>query len=149
MSVGSNCTRKVITINQDESLVTAAALMRENCVGYLIVVEPFLGRRTPIGVLTDRDIVVKVIAKGVDAQALAVRDVMTRGPLVAKEDADVEETLQRMRGMGVRRVPVVGTAGELTGVLSLNDVVDHRSREFSNVVGSVRNQQRFEHPIGG
>ncbi|HEU4531266.1 MAG TPA: CBS domain-containing protein, partial [Steroidobacteraceae bacterium] len=64
MTVGTLCVRKVITVDPDTDVANAAAVMRENHVGYLVVTEPYLGLLTPIGVLTDRDIVIKVIAKG-------------------------------------------------------------------------------------
>jgi len=147
MSVGTICTRKVITIGADDDLAAAAACMRENHVGYLVVTEPFVGLRTPVGVLTDRDIVIKVMAKGVDPGTLTDGDTMTRDPLVVKEGAEIAETLQKMRGLGVRRVPVVGTAGELAGVLSLDDVVDHLVGQLANIAGSMRNAQRYEQQI--
>ena len=144
MTVGTICARKVISVDPDAALATAAAIMREQHVGYLVVTEPYLGLQTPIGVLTDRDIVIKVIARGVDPQAVTVRDTMTRDPLVAQETADVAPTLARMRGLGVRRVPVVGAGGALVGVLALDDVIDHMAREFVDVAGSIRNERRFE-----
>jgi CBS domain-containing protein len=144
MSVGTICTHNVTTVDPGLDVASAAAIMRENHVGYLVATEPFLGLRTPIGVLTDRDIVVKVIARGVDPRAVTVRDTMTPDPLVAQETADVAATLTRMRGLGVRRVPVVGKDGALVGVLALDDVIDHMARDFMNMAGSIRNEQRFE-----
>lgn len=144
MTAGTICARNVTTVDPDADIATAAAVMRENHVGYLVVTEPYLGLLTPIGVLTDRDIVIKVIAKGVDPRSVTVRDTMTRDPLVAQETADVASTLVRMRGLGVRRVPVVGAGGALVGVLALDDVIGYMAGEFASLAGSIRNEQRFE-----
>lgn len=149
MTVGTLCVRKVITVDPDTDVANAAAVMRENHVGYLVVTEPYLGLLTPIGVLTDRDIVIKVIAKGVDPRSVTVRETMTRDPLVAQETADVASTLVRMRGLGVRRVPVVGAGGALVGVLALDDVIGHMAGEMVNLAGSIRNEQRFEQSVRG
>jgi CBS domain-containing protein len=144
MTVGAICTRRVVTVGRDIDIAAAAGVMRDNRIGYLIVTDVRGGDGRPIGVLTDRDIVVKVLAKDVDPHALAVGDVMTPDPLVAADDDGISETLRRMRGLGVRRVPVVGARGQVSGVLSIDDVVDHIVGQLADVSGSIRNEQRFE-----
>jgi CBS domain-containing protein len=140
MSVGSICTRRVITVDVAIDISAAAAVMRENKLGYLIVTDKAKGGRTPVGVLTDRDIVIKVTAKDVDPHSVTVGDVMTRDPLMATDDDGISETLHRMRRLGVRRVPVVGARGEVSGVLSIDDAVDHLVAQLSDVAGSTRNE---------
>ena len=143
MTIGTICTARVITVDRGVDIAAAAAVMRENRIGYLIVTDP--GGAAPIGVITDRDIVVKVVAKDVDAHTLTVGDVMTPDPLTAAEDDGISETLHRMRRLGVRRVPVVGPRGQVSGVLSIDDVVDHLVSQLSDVAGSIRNEpQRKE-----
>src|SRR5882762_2519542 len=109
MNTGQVCTREVVTIREAEDLAKAAHLMREKHVGCLVVVEPVpdSGRLKVVGVLTDRDIVVAVLAREVDTRALKVGDVMTRNPLLAEEGQSMEAVLRHMREVGVRRVPVV------------------------------------------
>jgi CBS domain-containing protein len=146
MNIAAICGRNVVTIRAFEEVTAAARLMREKHIGYLVVVEPEIagaGSR-PIGVLTDRDIVVTVVAKDTDPRTLRVGDVMTENPVVVRDSDSLELALQHMRRIGTRRMPVVGSRGELVGVLSLDDVIDSLSSELQNVAGSLRNERRIE-----
>ena len=146
MKVGSICRREVVTVTPNIDLVAAAQVMRERHVGLLVVVEPepdtTYGR--PIGVLTDRDIVVSVVARGADPKVLTVADLMKRYPAMVDEADPLEQALHTMRRMGVRRLPVVGSAGMLTGVVALDDMLMVLCGEGSEVVNTVRNEQRNE-----
>ena len=146
MKVGSICRREVVTVTPHIDLVAAAQVMRERHVGLLVVVEPepdtTYGR--PIGVLTDRDIVVSVVARGADPKVLTVADLMKRYPAMVDEADPLEQALHTMRRMGVRRLPVVGAAGMLTGVVALDDMLTVLCGEGSEVVNTVRNEQRNE-----
>ena len=146
MNVGKICNRQIVTLPAGTDLVAAAELMREKHVGFLIVVEPQpqaqYGR--PVGVLTDRDIVISVVARGADPTLLTAGDVMNREVITADESDSVEQALRTMRRMGVRRLPVVGSRGMLTGVLSLDDVLDVLAAEIGELSGTVRNEQRIE-----
>lgn len=143
MDAGSICSREVVTVRPTDDLTTAARLMRERHVGYLVVVEPGAAPE-PEGVLTDRDIVISVVAREVDPRSLRVADVMIRSPVVVDEAATVESALQRMRQIGVRRVPVVDSMRRLVGVLSLDDVLDSLAEQLMSIAGSIRNEQRIE-----
>jgi CBS domain-containing protein len=143
MNAGSVCKRGVVTVAPGDDLIAAAHLMREKHVGYLIVCE----RSRVAGVLTDRDIVVAVLAQEVDVRALKVGDVMTRDPLVIEEGQSIEAVLHHMREAGVRRVPVVDRSGALTGVLSIDDVLEHIAEQLINIAGSIRNEQRMERAV--
>ncbi len=146
MNTGKICRREVITIGAGEDLITAAHLMREKHVGCLIVTQPVAESRHQrvIGILTDRDIVVAVLAREVDAHALKVGDVMTRDPLLAEESQSVDAVLYHMREVGVRRVPVVDASGHLVGILSLDDILQAIAEQLMNVAGSIRHEQRVE-----
>jgi CBS domain-containing protein len=144
MKVSSLCTREPVTIDRAASPEEAAALMRRRHVGYLVVTDTRHSGLTPVGVLTDRDIVIKIVAKSVDTRALSVGDVMTADPVTCGESDELSGALQRMRKLGVRRLPVVGLDGRLTGVLSLDDVVDSLASELTNVAGSIRNELNLE-----
>ena len=144
MAVGSISTRRVITVDTAIDVAMAAKVMRENGIWYLIVTNKTGGGRAPVGVITDRDIVVKVTAKDVDPHAVSVGDVMTREVLVAADDDGISETLRRMRRLGVRRVPVVGDRGQITGVLSIDDVVDHLVTQLADVAASARSQTQVK-----
>ena len=147
MNAGSVCKRGVITVAPTDDLVTAAHLMREKHVGYLIVAETRGEERRIVGVLTDRDIVVAVLAQEVDARAVKVGDVMTRDPLLIDEAQSIEAVLRHMREAGVRRVPVVDRLGALTGVLSIDDVLERIADQLINIAGSIRNEQRMERAV--
>ena len=149
MNVGSICKHQVVTITPGTDLVAAAERMREQHVGFLVVVEPepnaTYGR--PVGVLTDRDIVVSVVARGADPKQLTAADLMKQYPAVADESDALEQALRTMRRMSVRRLPVVGVAGMLTGVLALDDVLDVLAGEMGDLSGTVRNEQRIENQL--
>jgi CBS domain-containing protein len=146
MNVGELCKPFVVTVREFDDLSRAAHVMRDRHVGYLVVVEPMPldARLKPIGVLTDRDIVVGVLAKDADIRSLRVGDVMTRQPVVVQEDKSVGSALGEMRRIGVRRLPVVGGSGELVGVISLDDVVDALAKQFGEIAGSIHSELRME-----
>lgn len=146
MKVGDICTRNVITVPEFDDLMAAARLMRKKHIGYLVVVEPKVsdGALTPVGVITDRDIVVRVIVREADARALRVGDVMTRQPVITREDSSVSVALHYMREIGVRRMPVVNQAGHLVGVLSLDDVLEALAGELMDVASSIRRELKVE-----
>lgn len=139
MNVGSICNRRVITVSPLLDVQAAAALMRKEHVGLLVVVpEEPRGPQPPLGVLTDRDIVVSVVAKRADPASLKVGDVMSLQPVVAAENAAIDLALQSMRKAGVRRLPVVNGRGEIVGVLSVDDLLEFVAREMDNLSGAVR-----------
>ena len=146
MNIGEICRRTVITMGEHEELTRAAELMREQHIGYLIVVKPNPadGTVVPVGVLTDRDIVVAVIARGADPHALRVGEVMTRRPVVVERERPVSLALKEMRRIGVRRLPVVDHSGALVGVLSTDDVLDALATELWDVASSIRQEMRME-----
>ncbi len=146
MNVGKLCRPRAVTAQPGEDLTVVARRMREEHVGYVIVVEPSAsgsGAR-PIGVLTDRDLVMEVLAQEVDPRALTAGDVMNTQPITVGETDSVRSALQTMHRSGVRRLPVVDSRGELTGVLSLDDVIDNLASEIQEVAGAIRNEQHIE-----
>lgn len=146
MKVGDICTRTVVTVREFDDLTAAAQLMRQEHIGYLIVIEPNVGTNTavPVGVVTDRDIVVAVVARETDPRTLKVGDVMTRQPVLVEEDSSVPAALYHMREIGVRRLPVVGRGGVLSGVLSLDDVLEALAEELTDVASSIRRELKVE-----
>jgi CBS domain-containing protein len=144
--VGKARQRDVISTEAATDVVGAARLMREKHVGFLVVTEPGAQPtdRKVVGVLTDRDLVVTVLAREADPRSLTVGDVMTRNPLLVGEDCPLEAALGFMRDAGVRRAPVVGQRGELCGVLSVDDVLERIAEQLSRIAGSIRGEQRTE-----
>ena len=146
MDIGKICNRNVVTVHEADELTLAAQLMREKHIGYLVVVKPNIadGTVTPVGVLTDRDIVVAVVAMETNPRSLKVGDVMTRQPAVVDEGSSLSTALQLMRQIGVRRLPIIGHAGMLVGVLSLDDVLDALAGELMDIAVSIRHEIKME-----
>lgn len=149
MKVGELSQQNVITVSPTSGIAAAARVMREAHVGCLIVVEPGReeGSYKVVGVLTDRDIVVAVVARDADPRALTVGDVMTRDPLIANESSPLEVTLTLMEQAGVRRVPVVNSKGALSGVLSLDDALRTIAMQLTRIAGCIGSEQKVERHV--
>lgn len=137
MLVGTACNREVVVVERSASVSQAARLMRDFHVGDLVVVETQDGRRRPVGILTDRDIVVGVLARDVDAASVAVRDVMGGELITATEDESLPDVVKRMRAAGVRRLPVVDGEGTLVGILTVDDLLDLLSETLNDLTRLV------------
>lgn len=144
MRVGEICKRTVVSISSRLDVVEAAKLMREKHVGLLVVLREGEEIRRPVGVLTDRDIVLQVTARDVSSRAVTVEDIMTRQPLIASETDDLSEVLRAMREGGIRRVPVVDMRGALSGIIAMDDAVDFITGLLCDISGSIQNEQRQE-----
>jgi signal-transduction protein with cAMP-binding, CBS, and nucleotidyltransferase domain len=131
MKTGELCNRTVVTAGRDTTITDAARLMRDHHVGSIVVVDETAASAVPVGILTDRDIVLEIIAKEVSTDDVSVGDIMSYALLKVGEDDSVFEAAQRMRARGVRRVPVTGTGGELVGILALDDILELLSEELS------------------
>ena len=109
--------------------------MREHHVGSLVIVVDRLSERVPVGIITDRDIVVAVVAKELDPRALTVSDVINSGGvLVVREQDGLPDALRLMREKGVRRVPVVTKSGALAGIVTIDDLLELVADELHDFV---------------
>lgn len=144
MSIGEICNREVVFARPDESVRSAALLMREHHVGSLVVVDESGGKRIPAGILTDRDIAVGVVALGLDPEATLVDAVMSPEVVVEREDAGVAETVALMRRKGLRRLPVVDRTGSLVGLVSADDLLELLAEELTGLASMVAREQRRE-----
>ena len=133
MNIGEICTIQTVACARDETVQGAALLMRKHHVGDLIVIDGADGQAVPVGIVTDRDIVVSVIALGLDPAGLQVDDIMSDDLLTCREDEDVYETIEHMRLRGIRRVPVVNGAGGLTGIVSVDDLLEFLAEEMGDL----------------
>jgi CBS domain-containing protein len=144
MSIGEFCNRSVVSASRETSVVEAASLMRQHHVGTVIIVDEVDGQPMPVGIVTDRDIVVEVVAAGLDPQMLKVGDLML-GPLVTiSEDATYTETIREMSLRGIRRMPVVGKAGTLVGIITVDDVLHHLATPLAALSDLAGRSRRFE-----
>jgi len=124
MRIKEICSRVVVVAEPHTDLREAARMMRDHHVGALVVVEKREGTTRPVGIVTDRDIVVEVVAAtGVTPESLTVRDVMSSDLVLARETDGVFEAVERMQDSGTRRLPVVTADGALVGILTLDDVL--------------------------
>lgn len=144
MRTGEACNRLVIIADADTSIIKAAELMREHHVGSLVIVRRNGGAPRPVGLITDRDIVIEVIAKKAPLDTLTVADIMTRELITAEEDEDILRAFDRMRIKGVRRLPVVSKSGGLVGLLAVDDMVELLADLISRVPNLVRREQKVE-----
>jgi CBS domain-containing protein len=145
MNVGRICTRQVSTISKDESVLEAARRMRDEHVGDLVVLDEQRGRRVPVGILTDRDIVVGLLARDADQLwRLDVGDVITHELSAVREGDDVQDVLDQMRRNGTRRMPVVDDGGELWGIFTVDDMLGLLSEDLMSVVLLISKGRRRE-----
>lgn len=142
MSVGEICNREVIVIQRDEPVLEAARLMRTYHVGALIVIDKPNGRAIPVGIVTDRDLVVEVLATELDETVITVGDIMTQELFTLKENTATYDAIDFMRRKTVRRLPIVDDAGELVGILTLDDVLEILSEEMLDLAKLVRYEQK-------
>ena len=119
MSLRKIAKKKVVTVRPDETVVKAARLMGEKNVGSVVVVE----NRKPVGILTDRDIAIRVVAKKADINSILVKDVMTKNIVTGRDNQRVAELAKVMHENGIRRVPIVNKKGMLSGIITLDDLL--------------------------
>ena len=131
----------------DQALAEAAKAMLESHVGSLVVVEPAATGRKPVGILTDRDIVRGQLRLGADLFCLTVGDVMTRNPLTISAHAGATEAIESLHARGVRRAPVVDGAGNLLGVIALDDLLPEVARELEDLSALIGAQARHERKL--
>ncbi len=145
LTAGEFCNRRVITIGKTDTVIEAARRMRTSHVGCLVVVDESDGFSKPVGIVTDRDIVVGVVASASTyLQTLQVGDILS-DPLVTARDQDsLIEVLRTMRTRGVRRMPIVNSAGNLTGLIAFDDLLEFFSDELSELTALMSREQRRE-----
>jgi CBS domain-containing protein len=145
MTIGEICNRNVVVAPKGEMVVDAAMRMRTSHVGALVVVENRNGRHVPIGIVTDRDIVIAAVAGDPDhINYLMLSDVMTSDLVTATEQDSIEAALKKMHEHGIRRLPIVDTAGTLVGILTLDDVLAYQTGQQGELVALVAREQQRE-----
>ncbi len=143
MTIGELCTRDTFIIGQDDNIVEAAKLMRVFNVGDLIVVDPSSDGNTPIGIVTDRDIVISVVADNADPQSVTVAEIMSKELVTGSEEDDLYSSIAKMRQHGIRRLPVVNKEGYLSGILSVDDILEFLGEEVNALIGLVYKEQHI------
>jgi CBS domain-containing protein len=130
----------VVCCEADTSVPDVAALMRKHHVGDVIVVEKTAASRVPIGIVTDRDIVMETVALQVDTKVFTASDIMTAPIVTVGADEGLIETLRLMRNHKVRRMPVVTQAGTLYGIVTADDIINLLAMELSMMTAAIVEQ---------
>ena len=133
MQIADLCRDSVVVTRRESTVLETAELMRRYHIGAVVVVDVPEGAQVPAGIVTDRDIVVGVVAMGLDPAELSVGDIMTEKVVLVKENEDVFDAIETMREQGVRRMPVVNEQGALTGIISLDDVLPVVAQELADL----------------
>lgn len=145
MQTGEACNRVVVIIDGAESARDAATLMRTQHVGDLVITRTERGQKVPVGMVTDRDLVLEVMALDIDPESVTVGDLFSRPRLItASVDEPLEDTLQSMRSHGVRRVPVVERDGTLAGIIAMDDILGLLAEQLHDVTRLIARQQDME-----
>jgi len=144
MPISEICNREVIVVQRNDTTLEAAKLMRQHHIGDVVVVEDRGGVRVPVGVITDRDLVVEIMAPELDQKVITVGDIMAPDLVTVKENTGVFEAIQYMRAKGVRRLPVVDGSGGLVGILTLDDLLELLAEELLALAKLVKHEQKKE-----
>jgi len=147
MPIGELCIRQVVVASPSTSVLEAAKLMRQFHVGDIVVTDEIKGKRVPVGIVTDRDIVIEVLAQGLDATGLSVGDIMIGDLIAVRENEGIFQTIQLMRAKGARRAPVVNNEGTLVGIVSVDDMVELLAEELGELAKLISREQKREAEI--
>lgn len=145
MKLKELCVLDVACCPRNTTVAEAARLMRGHHTGDLVVIDDSDGTREPIGIVTDRDIVMEVIAKGHDPDRIRVSEVMASPVVVASGSENVGAAIDRMRTHGVRRLPIVDDAGAVLGILTLDDLYRVLAEHTAALAEIVHKEQSREH----
>ena len=141
MKLKDLCVLDVASCTPESTIVEAARLMRQHHTGDLVVLDDADEEREPVGIITDRDIVVEVLAKGRDPGKTTVREIMSTQLVVASESEEYAQALQRMATHGVRRVPVVDDKRCVVGIVTLDDMLRVHAAQANRLLDIVGKEQ--------
>lgn len=144
MQLKDLCVLDVAYCTPDITVTAAARLMREHHTGDLVIIDDADEEREPVGIVTDRDIVVEVLARGRDPGKTTVGEIMSKQLVIASGSEDVSQALQRMVAHGVRRIPVVDDGQFVLGIVTLDDILRVQAEQASSIAHIVSKQQARE-----
>ena len=136
MSIASICNRTVICVNTGTTIAEVAKEMEDKNVGCIVVVD----NEKPCGLITDRDIVVRVVNEGKDPKQTFVDSVMSELVVCLDENMGLYEALEMLKGKSLRRFPVIDKAGNLTGIVTLDDIIYLLGRELADVASIIQSE---------
>lgn len=136
MSLSSLCNKEVICVEMGINIEEVGNLMEEKNIGCVVVIDS--GK--PCGLVTDRDILIRVINRGHNPKETYVDDVMSELVLTLDEDMGLHEALEKVKGMSVRRFPVTDKSGNLSGIITLDDIIYLLGKELSDVASIINSE---------
>ena len=144
MFIGEICNRNVIIATRNTSVTELAQLMRKHHVGSIVITEPQNECNIPVGIITDRDLVIELLSKDVETKSISAGDIMSTDLVTVRDSNHVYDTLKLMRGKGIRRMPVVNDENVLVGILTVDDLLDVVISELDDIVNIVAIEQKRE-----
>jgi CBS domain-containing protein len=133
-----------VTVQPQTTLAECAQIMRNQHVGSVIVVDDKGRRDNPVGIVTDRDIVIETVAVDLDAKTLTAGDVMATPLATVNDTDDILDALAKMRERGVRRLPVVNADGALAGIIAVDNLLEALAEQLDSIVRVIKAEQTKE-----
>jgi CBS domain-containing protein len=136
-------TSPVAVVEPDTSARVVAQLMHRHHLGALVVVEA-LDKNKPIGIVTDRDLVLELMAEGLDPAVFTAGDIMSVDLVTANPDMDAMDAVQLMKKYRLRRLVITDATGHLAGIVTIEDVLGLLTRELADLaidLGSARDRE--------
>lgn len=144
VTVRDLATLQVVTVQPQTTLAECAQIMRNQHVGSVIVVDDKGRRDNPVGIVTDRDIVIETVAVDLDAKTLTAGDVMASPLATVNDTDDILDALAKMRERGVRRLPVVNADGALAGIIAVDNLLEALAEQLDSIVRVIKAEQTKE-----
>lgn len=138
MNIAALCQRQIITVDADASLADAARLMRAHHVGALVVTGSAPDGLQVVGIITDRDLVIDALARGLDTQGVAIGELASAQVASVFEGVPIDSAIQAMQQEGVRRLLVVDAERRLTGIVSLDDLMPALAASMAGLADVIR-----------
>ncbi len=145
MTAGRLCSRVLATVSPDETIKVASQRMAEYDVGTLVVLKGERAKRA-VGVITDRDIVVRCVAEQLDPEQTPVSEIMTTPVFTVRDETSINEALAKMAAAGTRRLVVVAEGDRVAGMLTLDDILGDMAWETS-AIGKLLQKQQPSVPV--
>lgn len=144
MTVGNYCERNLALLTRDASLQKAAKMMRSHHLGEVIVVEKLNGKNIPVGLVTDRDLVIEIMALEVDVEQISVGHIMSLELITVREDYSLSDSLEIMQQHGVRRLPVVDSDGVLIGLIDMELILKVLCQDLGKMLELINTERNIE-----
>lgn len=139
MKIVDLCNKNTVTIEQNKNLYDVACLMEENNVGCIVVTKDNSEDFKPVGIITDRDLVVKVMANNKDYKETKVAEIMSKDLLILEGHTGIQEAIEEMNKKGVRRAPILKDK-KLCGVVAVDDLIELIADELNSLSDLVKKQ---------